>query len=303
MGVSGLSGNNRNSLFIAYLFYTPRYMRNRLLKSEAQLTGLLPGGEEDFHKLFGRVSALKPQLATWALFSIALFAEINIVPLLLPAPATAQSTSVPVTVLGNEIFTVANLLLFFVATLVLSSTAWVYYCVLKGIHRMGNAALNFSPFYRDSFLGLKPVGSLALSLAAAYFGFEAFLIAAGFASTPTLADLFTVGGLLIGLVAMGVLAFFLPLRKLHGRMAQEKASERVKLSERFALILDQNRGMTEQSTDEKALEVLKLDLMDRKVSSIATWPFDFQILGKLTIITLSVTAALLTRFIALFLRV
>jgi hypothetical protein len=289
-----------NSLFISYLFYAPRFMRLRLLKSEKSLSQLLPEGETDFHRLFGRVSAVRPQIIAWALFTVLLFLEFDIVPRLLSASSAAQFSG-PSTVLGQSVSVVLGTFGSFVTTLVLSSLAWVYYSVLRGIHRMGSASLNLSAFYRDPFLGLKPVGSLAFSVAMAYFGFEVFLIAAGIASPPTLVDYYTVGSLLVVLIVVGVVAFFLPLRKLHERMILQKASERAKLSERLDPLVGPSQSV--QNPDETALEVLKLELMDRKVSSIATWPFDFQILGKLTVVTLSVTAALITRFIALFLKV
>ena len=129
---------------------------------------------------------------------------------------------------------------------------------------------------------------------------SAAAIALGFASSPTFLDLVTVGGLLTGLLIIGVIAFFLPLRRLHHRMVQQKGFERARLSERLAAVLEPSDAR--EIDYQEVLEVLKLDLMDRKVSTIATWPFDFQILGKLTIILLSVTAALLTRFVAFFLR-
>ena len=66
-------------------------MRRRLLKSEAELSNLLPGGEEEFHRLFGRVAAIKSQLGAWAVVSVALLVEFNIVPILLP-PHQASST-------------------------------------------------------------------------------------------------------------------------------------------------------------------------------------------------------------------
>ncbi|MBO0888621.1 hypothetical protein J2P12_05925 [Candidatus Bathyarchaeota archaeon] len=288
-----------NSLFISYLFYAPRYMRLRLLKSEATLSQLLPGGDTDFRRLFGRISAVRPQIVAWALFTVLLFLLFDIVPRILSVSPTAPFRG-PSTGLGQAASVVGGTFGSLVTTLVLSSTAWVYYGVLRGIHRMGHASLNLSAFYRDPFLGLKPVGSLALSVAMAYFGFEIFLIAAGIASPPTLVDYYTVGSLLVALVVIGVVAFFFPLRKLHERMILQKTSERAKLAERLGPLVGPSQ--TSQSPDETALEVLKLDLMDRKVGSIATWPFDFQILGKLTVVTLSVTAALITRFIALFLK-
>ena len=290
-----------NSLFLAYMFFAPRYMRLRLLKSEKQLSQLLPAGEDDFHRIFGRVSSLKPQILFWGFFTVLLLADFNILPLLLPTTGSGQSSGPqPATSLGIGVAEFASILSFIVTTLVISSLAWVYYSSLRGIHKLGSLSINFAPFYRDTFLGLRPVGSLALSLAATYFVLVIFFVALGFASSPSLVDLVTVGGLLVGLVIVGILAFFLPLRKLHDMMLQQKASERSSLSERFAKVVESASPERDPETD--ALEVLKLDLMDRKVSSIATWPFDFQILGKLTIIILSVTAALLTRFIALFLR-
>ena len=290
-----------NSLFVSYMLFAPRYMRLRILKSEKQLSQLLPAGEEDFHRIFGRVSSLRPQLLIWGFATVLLLVDFNIIPLLLPAAASGRSSGPqPTTPLGSGVAESAGILDFLVTTLVISSLAWVYYSSLKGIDKLGSLAINFSPFYRDTFLGLRPVGSLALSLAFAYFGLDVFFIVTGFASSPSLVDIVTVGGLLVGLVVVGVLAFFLPLRRLHGRMLQQKAFERSRLSERFAKVIETASQGQDPGTD--ALEVLKLDLMDRKVSSIATWPFDYQILGKLTIIVLSVTAAMLTRFIALFLR-
>ena len=286
--------NLLNSPFIPYLFYATHYMRLRLLKSENTLSRLLPGGEEEFHRLFGRVSAVKPQLATWGAVSIVLLVEVNVLPILLPS--VSNQPSGPKTPLGQTAFEITSFANFLITTLVVSSLAWVYYSTLKGIHRMGSAALNFPRFYRDPFLGLKPVGSLALALATAYFGLEGLFIVTGFASPPTAVDLIVVGGVLLGLVIIGILAFFLPLRKLHACMSKQKALERANLSDRFARIVDA------EQVEQDAPEVLTVDLLDRKVSQIATWPFDFSILGKLTIITLSVAAALLTRVLVTFLH-
>jgi len=118
-------------------------------------------------------------------------------------------------------------------------------------------------------------------------------------------DLITVGAVLVGLVVIGILAFFLPLRRLHRRMMLEKGLAREKLAKRFVPIMDDSATLTgvDKGVEHEALEVLKVDLMDRKVSSIATWPFDLPILGKLTIIVLSVTAGCLTRFVILFLHI
>ena len=42
----------------------------------------------------------------------------------------------------------------------------------------------------------------------------------------------------------------------------------------------------------------RVDMMDRKVAAMAVWPYDVGILGRLSAITLSVIAILLSRIIA-----
>jgi hypothetical protein len=287
-------------------------MRRKLLQTETQLTGLLSGGEEEFHKLFGRVSALKPQLLAWALMTVVLLVEFNFVPGLLTsvlpnslAQQATQNQTGAATFQGELAFFISSLTIFLATTLVLSSLFWVYYSILKGIRDLGASELNLPPPYRDSFLGLKPVGSLALSLAGAYFGFEVVFLLTTVFAPPNILDLITVGGVLVALVVIGILAFFLPLRRLHRRMILEKGLAREKLAKRFAPIMNHSPSSAGVNVDveHEALEVLKVDLMDRKVSSIATWPFDLPILGKLTIIVLSVTAGCLTRFVILFLHI
>jgi len=273
--------NTVTGLVVPYLFYAPRYMRLKLLQMETQLSGLLSGGEEDFHKLFGRVSALRPQLLAWALMSVALLAEFNLVPGLLASLLPNSFAQQPLqtqpgasTFQGELAFFVASLTIFLSTALVLSSLFWVYYSILKGIRDLGASRLNLLPPYRDSFLGLKPVGSLALSLAAAYFGFEVVFLLTTIFAPPSILDLITVGAVLVGLVVIGILAFFLPLRRLHRRMMLEKGLAREKLAKRFVPIMDDSATLTgvDKGVEHEALEVMKVDLMDRKVSSIATWP-------------------------------
>lgn len=312
LNVALVPQNAVTGLVVPYLFYAPRYMRRKLLQTETQLTGLLSGGEEEFHKLFGRVSALRPQLLAWALMAAVLLAEFNLVPGLLAslfpnslAQQAQQTQPVAATFQGELAFFLASLATFLTTALVLSSLFWVYYSILKGIRDLGASELNLLPPYRDSFLGLKPVGSLALSLAVAYFGFEVVLLLTTIFAPPTIFDLVTIGGVLVALVVVGILAFFFPLRRLHRRMMLEKGLAREELAKRFAPIMNDSPTSTgvDGNVEHEALEVLKVDLMDRKVSSIATWPFDLPILGKLTIIVLSVTAGCLTRFVILFLHI
>jgi hypothetical protein len=50
-------------------------------------------------------------------------------------------------------------------------------------------------------------------------------------------------------------------------------------------------------------DLFRANLMDQKVASMAIWPYDVGILGRLSVIAASVTAILISRIIALFLHV
>src|SRR5207247_7358655 len=128
-----------------------------------------------------------------------------------------------------------------VATLALSSVVWTYWSISRGIHRLGAVPLVLRPYFEDAFLGLKPVGSLALSLASAYFAFIALflLILAAAPSTPAPGDIVGVGGFLSGLIALGLLLFFVPLRRLHHRMVRAKALEAGRLKEKLAPVFQE----------------------------------------------------------------
>jgi hypothetical protein len=62
--------------------------------------------------------------------------------------------------------------------------------------------------------------------------------------------------------------------------------------------LDDVRTELARLTDLQQLEVL-----DRKISALPTWPFDIQVVSKFITIVLSVTAVLLSRVITGFLHI
>lgn len=288
----------------AYIFYAPHFMRTRLLKSEGPLSQLLPGQEDNFHKLFGRVAAIKPQLVAWASFLALLVISINVVPPLIQSgtPQQSQTPTINVEGVAGQLLDFWEIAWLLVITLGFSSVVWTYFSLLRGIHKLGGEQLALRPPYVDSFLGLRPVGSLALSLAGAYFGFLGLILLLLWASPapPTLGDIVGVGVLLCVLILLGLLTFFLPLRALHRVMLKRKMSERDMIAQELS-------RRAESSTTADSLQetnrLLTLEMLDRKISSMATWPFDFQVLGKFTIIVLSVTAALIARAIALALRI
>jgi hypothetical protein len=94
--------------------------------------------------------------------------------------------------------------------------------------------------------------------------------------------------------------FFLPLTRLHRRMLLQKRLERGKIGEKLAGIF-QDGG--EPGRPAQLDEMFRLDMMERKVSVIAAWPFDLQILSRLLVISLSVSTVLLARIIAFYLKI
>ncbi len=289
----------------AYLLYSPRYMRLKTLETEPSISPLLENGEPSFHKLFGRISSLRPQLLAWLVSTVGLLVSL----VLLPNPFGgaplyfALPSSTP---LLDLVEFVTSSLAFAFYGLGLSSSAWAYYSLLRGIHLSGSQPLKLRPYYSDRFLGLRPVGSLALSLALAYFGMVGLLIVIlAVGPSTSIADVIGVYGLLGALTVLGLVMFFLPLRRLHIRMLEQKTLETRRLAERFEPLFKE--ASPDNPTGDRAqsmiLDSLRLEIVDRKVSSMATWPFDFRVLGKLSVVILSVTAALIVRVIFLVLRV
>jgi hypothetical protein len=240
-------------------------------------------------------------VVAWAVFLAALLLAVN-VPALLGGPSRTEiDIGGPLSLLGflASLFDILSLA---VATLALSSVVWTYYSITKGIHRFSQARWELRPYYEDPFLGLRPIGSLALTLASVYFGFIALILLSVFASpgTPTVADFLGVGGFLFGLIAFGVVLFFFPLRRLHWRMLAEKRNARSAMLPKLRAVLE---NPSNPSSGAYAGEVLRVDMLDRKVAGIAVWPYDVGILGRLSVIAASVTAILISRIVALIFHI
>lgn len=287
---------------VVWAFYVPRYMRQKVEQAGAALAPLHPDREEGYRAAFARVSAIGPQLITWSVFLALLLLALSVPALMGTGPSLVQlgEGSDP-TGLGDaaSIFSIVS---FAAITLALSSVVWSYWSVSTGIRRFGGSALGLRPYYEDGFLGLRPVGTLSLSLAIAYFTFIGLFLAALLASPtpPTVADLAGMGSLLMGLVLLGLLLFFLPMKTLHERMTVEKQVARERLTRELAPWF---RESSAGDPPGDVREMLRLDLMERKVSAMALWPFDTAILGRLSVIAFSVTAILISRIVALYLGI
>ena len=286
-------------LLVAYSFYAPRYMRRRLVETGRALSNLLPDRDADFHRIFAEVAAPRPQVVAWMLFLVALLAAFS-VPAILgtgPSPLVFNAGAGTALEFVAGVFSIVSLA---VATLALSSVVWTFWSISLGIHRFGQAPLALRPYYEDPFLGLKSLGALSLSLAFSYFSFIGLflLVLSASPGTPTTADVVGVGGFLSGLVLLGLVLFFLPLRGLHRRMVDEKRQEMVRLRPKLGPIYEEGA-----SQPQDVAHLVRIDMMDRKVAAMAIWPYDVGILGRLSAITLSVIAILLSRIIALIFHI
>lgn len=283
-------------LLVAYSFYAPRYMRRKLIETGRAISTLLPNRDAEFRRIFAEVASPRPQLLAWLLFLVALLAAVN-------APAIAGTAPSPFVFNAGSgtalefVAGVYDIVSLAVATLALSSVVWTFWSISRGIHRFGQAPLALRPYYEDPFLGLKPLGALSLSLAFSYFGFIGLflLVLSASPGTPTTADVVGVGGFLSGLVLLGLVLFFLPLRGLHRRMVDQKREEMARLRPKLGPIYEEGGGHSPQ----EIAHLVQIDMIDRKVTAMAIWPYDVGILGRLSAITLSVTAILISRIIAL----
>ncbi len=107
--------------------------------------------------------------------------------------------------------------------------------------------------------------------------------------------------------AIGIPMFFLPLSGIRRKMAEVKRRELSAVRARFVQAVADLREDDPQPEGEPlalvdrrlrqmtSLQVLEMEIRD--ATNIRTWPYDSRILGQLTIIVLSVTAAMITRLL------
>jgi len=164
---------------------------------------------------------------------------------------------------------------------VVFTVVWVYVRGLAGLWRISSRPLRLAPSHLDPWLGTRPLGSLALSMATIYFLF----LGLAFLLFPFgLRDAVVQIGLLAVLFGLGVVMFFLPLQAVHRQMGAEKAREEAWLRDRRALSVAVSRHQAEpRPIDAMAglRDTVGIEIAQRHISSIKTWPFDGSILARL----------------------
>ncbi len=156
-------------------------------------------------------------------------------------------------------------------------------------------------------IGSKPMGNLALAPTIAYFG--ALLLVASLFSTFLPSTVIGTAAFFTSLL-LGVALFFLPLTSIHAKMREEKRRLLGEVGTRYACLSQDPSAAGETATLDdvrnglaRLMALQELEIMDRKIASLPTWPFDIQVVSRFITIVLSVTAVLSARLITNFLHI
>jgi len=268
-----------------------RYMRLRVVASEALIAPRLSGGVQDYQRAFGRLTQTAPAITLTAIMGtllLAFYATSGILP------------SAPALIVANVIIVYLNILAF-------STYFWEFATASLGLHKLGGSSLKLGPFLEDRMMGAKPMGSLALSLTIAYFG--GLLLPTLLLST-ILPSSIASSAILIATLLLGVALFFLPLNSVHAKMQVEKRRLMQEVVARYPRLNQDPYAAKENATIEdvhtrlaRLTELQEVEMLDRKIASLPTWPFDIQVVSRFITIVLSVTAVLLSRLITNFLHI
>jgi len=152
----------------------------------------------------------------------------------------------------------------------------------------------------DATQGAKPLGSITLSLTLSYFG----VMAAGFLWAIGAGSFFSTF-MITSLTVIGVAMFFLPLNGLHQKMMQNKDAALSRIRSQLNELANRAGKSASEQENGAAVGVWRLigtDILDKRISTARTWPFDTSILGRFFAVVLSVTAALLVAVVRDLLR-
>lgn len=280
-----------NLLFIFYAFIMIRYMRLKVVATEAKLAPRLDRGREDYQRAFGRMTQSLPVILMTVVFAT----------LILAGRETSGGLAL------NPFLILANVIVVSLGSLAFSTYFWEFAIASWGLHKLGGSSLRLESFVEDRMMGARPIGNLALSLAVSYFGgvlFASLLFST--ISPPNLANQWP----FIIFVLLGVAFFILPLNSIHARMQAEKGRLiREVLSRYPRLEHDSSPSRPNATLDDvqarlaRLTDLLEVEMLDKRIASLPTWPFDINVASKFITIVLSVTAVLLSRLITSFLHI
>ncbi len=283
--VSGITSSILFLLVPFFVLFIVGYVRETVVSAEARIASRLAGGEKDYHEAFGLMTS------NLAVLPLAVAFEIIVLPFTERGPLVG----------------VFNIVALFIASLAFATYVWEFVTACYGIHRLGGSSLKLRSYLEERMMGARPLGSLVLSLTLAYFGAEVLLIALFYG--PLLTNLsFQV--VVIVLLIVGIALFVLPVNSIHKKMQEEKSRLLGEISDRILRLNASNVPTADEPSLKdvhnaltRMTDLQQLELLDRKVSSLPTWPYDVQIVSRFITIVLSVTAVLLSRIITGFLHI
>ncbi len=265
-----------NFVMPLYAFYGIRLMRQKILQTMPELRQVAADGTSTADKVFHSTSQLLPAIILAVFFSVLSIASF---------PGQTQHVvgylSLLVKVFG-----------FAFSMFAYGTFIWIYASSITGLYRLGGKRLRFTPFYEDKHLGMKSLGSVSLSLVWVYF-LGIGLVFFSFSPLPLTLIL-----ALVGLIALGVVLFFLPLHEVHVKMMKEKQAAERALRARLRQVVETLESSKESPSE--LTDLLAFQLLEQKVSKISEWPFDTATLSWLSAIIISVIGAIITRYLLAF---
>jgi hypothetical protein len=287
-------------LFLFYVFYMTRFMRQRMLLTEQDLHPVLPEGEKTFHEAFHWVAKHWPPIA----IAIAIIAFY----FLSSAEALLQTFDVYAVQMANIIYIIV---VYPIWLLIFATFAWVYLSSIHGLYKLGRKPLTLRPSVEDRMFGVKPFGNLSLSLSIVYFLAMAILImitiTEAVGSSESVGITFII--LLVTFSTVGVMLFIAPLYTVHKRMVEQKEKERLQLHSQIYKSVEGTSNTEGQDTVagmkrrlDNIASVMALDMAEKNLNSIPNWPIDTPIISRFATIILSVIAILMANLILQFFR-
>ncbi len=290
--LQGYLGLGLLSVLFYYLLYMIQFMRQRLVSVESQLVSLLPEGEDTFDAIFGVVSKSVPPVAFAILFMLVI--AIQSVP-----EFPDQFANFCISGL-NTVFLLLAFPFWFIA---FCTFVWVYMGSIRGLYELGKK-VKLKSFNEDKMLGVRPVGSLSLSLTYTYF---MGLIILGLLPTILQPEASILGYMVVlsTCAIVGLILFLLPQYTLHKKMVEAKGVERELLRSELSKVVrsaDEEKDDVESVAEIKdALNrlttVLQVDMTRNELENIPTWPFDTQIISRLAGMAMSIIIVIIGQWI------
>jgi hypothetical protein len=179
----------------------------------------------------------------------------------------------------------------FVLGIALWSFLWTYGALQLGLHRLGRGPLARDAARIDAGMGLHPLGGIAFT------GLWMLLV---WLAPVVLTGLPDVVGVAVGVsvLAAGVAVFFLPLERLHRRMAELKQGELAVARGLYAHAYEPLRTAPTLEMLERQQPLLgAADALEKRAQALHEWPIDEGTVARVITIVTSVIAMAVGRVI------